>query len=102
MADRIYRTRDITVPLSITPYEQRPRKNGKGWTKGKEVRGYDLLRRDFSQHPIDGRIAALVANPSYSFKGDHFGEFQALQMLAGHPNVAWDDGDATPVSDHSA
>ncbi len=68
-------------PISITAYEQRPRKNGKGWTKGKEVRSYDLLRRDFSKKPVDGRIA-LVSNPSYSFEGDHFGEFQALQMLA--------------------
>jgi superfamily II DNA or RNA helicase len=88
-------------PISITPYEQRPRKNGKGWTKGKEVRSYDLLRRDFSKKPLDGRIAALVSNPSYSFEGDHFGEFQALQMLAGHANVAWDDGNATPLAIHS-
>ncbi|MCG8651809.1 MAG: ATP-dependent helicase, partial [Pirellulales bacterium] len=81
-------------PILITPYEQRPRKNGKGWTKGKEVRGYDLLQRDFSSHLIDGRIAALVATPSYSFNEDHFGEFQALQALVGHPCVAWDDGAA--------
>jgi hypothetical protein len=89
-------------PVSITPYEQRPRKNGKGWTKGKEVRSFDLLRRDFTSNPIDGRIAALVANPSYSFDEDHFGEFQALKMLAGHASVAWDDGKATPLSVHSA
>lgn len=70
-------------PLSITAYEQRPKKNGKGWTKGKEVRSFDLLRRDFSSRPVDGRIAALVANPSYSFNEDHFAEFQALTLLAG-------------------
>ncbi|MFK8112022.1 MAG: DEAD/DEAH box helicase [Rubripirellula sp.] len=89
-------------PLSITPYEQRPRKNGKGWTKGKEVRSYDLLRRDFSSNPRDGRIAALVANPSYSFEEDHYGEFQALQLFAGHTNIAWDDSNATPLTVHSA
>lgn len=89
-------------PISITPYEQRPRKNGKGWTKGKEVRGYDLLRRDFFEHPVDGRVAALVATPSYSFNDDHYPEFQALRMLAGHPNVAWDDGEATPLAIHAA
>jgi len=83
-------------PLSITAYEQRPKKNGKGWTKGKEVRSFDLLRRDFSGRPIDGRIAALVANPSYSFNEDHFAEFQALALLAEHPNVAWDDVDVRP------
>lgn len=78
-------------PISITAFEQRPRKTGKGWTKGREVRSFDLLKRDFSDHPIDGRIAALVANPSYSFNEDHFSEFQALQLLAGHPRVVWDD-----------
>lgn len=83
-------------PLSITAYEQRPKKNGKGWTKGKEVRSFDLLRRDFSTRPVDGRIAALVANPSYSFNEDHFAEFQALSLLAGHPNVAWDDVNVRP------
>ncbi|WP_246151397.1 DEAD/DEAH box helicase [Rubripirellula reticaptiva] len=85
-------------PISITPYEQRPRKNGKGWTKGKETRSYDLLRRDFSSDPIDGRVAALVAKPSYSFEEDHFGEFRALQTLVGHNSVAWDDVDAATVT----
>ncbi len=89
-------------PLSITAYEQRLKKNGKGWTKGKEVRSFDLLRRDFSARPIDGRIAALVANPSYSFNEDHFAEFQALSLLAGHPNVAWDDVNVRPCRVFSA
>jgi superfamily II DNA or RNA helicase len=89
-------------PISITPYEQRPRKNGKGWTKGKEVRSFDLLRRDFSANPLDGKIAALVANPSYSFDDEHFGEFQAINALAGHAVVAWDDAKATSLQVHSA
>lgn len=89
-------------PISITPYEQRPRKNGKGWTKGKEVRSFDLLRRDFSVNPLDGKIAALVANPSYSFDDEHFGEFQAINALAGHAVVAWDDAKATSLQVHSA
>ena len=85
-------------PITITPYEQRPRKNGKGWTKGREVRSYDLLKRDFHEQPIDGEIAALTSTPSYSFEENHFAEFRALQRLVGHPNVAWDDGDATSVA----
>ena len=89
-------------PVSITPYEQRPRKNGKGWTKGREVRAYDLLRRDFHDHPVDGRIAALAGAPSYSFDGDHFNEFQALREMIGHPVVAWDDADAKPLTIVSA
>lgn len=89
-------------PVSITPYEQRPRKNGKGWTKGREVRAYDLLRRDFHKHPVDGRIAALAGAPSYSFDGDHFNEFQALREMIGHPSVAWDDANATTLTVTSA
>ena len=84
-------------PIAITAYEQRPRKNGKGWTKGREIRSYDLLRRDFTANPIDGRVAAIAAGPSYSFDDDFFLEFQALQALVGHPNVTWDDAAATPV-----
>ncbi|TWT52918.1 ATP-dependent helicase HepA [Rubripirellula amarantea] len=84
-------------PISINAYEQKPRKNRKGWTKGREVRSYDLLRRDFSGNLRDGRIAALVAKPSYSFEEDHYAEFQALEALVGHENVTWDDVDATPI-----
>ncbi len=55
-----------------------------------------LATARFSDHPIDGRIAALVANPSYSFNEDHFSEFQALGLLAGQPNVVWDDVNVRP------
>ncbi|TWT70256.1 DEAD/DEAH box helicase [Crateriforma conspicua] len=85
-------------PVSVRAYEQRPRKSGRGWTKGRELRAYDLLQRDFSHQPIDGQIAALVADPSYSFNEDHFSEFQAIRLLIGHPNVVWDDQDARGVS----
>ncbi|QDT09015.1 DEAD/DEAH box helicase [Planctomycetes bacterium K23_9] len=86
------------APLSIVAYEQKPRKNGKGWTKGKEIRSYDLLKRDFHGNQVDGEIAGLIASPSYSFDGDHFTEYRALQLLAGHPNVAWDDRESTAVA----
>ena len=89
-------------PITIRPYEQRPRKSGNGWTKGREIRSYDLLRRDFASNPIDGKIAPLVASPSYSFDGQHYQEFRVIQMLVGHPNVTWEDGDATPLSLHAA
>ncbi|GAA4458210.1 DEAD/DEAH box helicase [Novipirellula rosea] len=90
------------APLSITPYEQKPRKNKKGWTKGKEIRGFELLKRDFTAFPIDGKISALVASRSYSFDEDHYAEFQALQSLVGHPNVGWADGDASDLDVYSA
>ena len=84
-------------PIAITAYEQRPRKSGKGWTKGREVRSYDLLKRDFSESPVDGRIAALSSTSSYSFEDEYFTEFQAIDQLIGHPNVSWDDTAATPI-----
>ena len=90
------------APISITPYEQKPRKNKRGWTKGRELRGNDLLHRDFSSCLLDGEIAALVATRTYSFDEDHYSEFQALKRLVGHPNVAWDDSDATPLSVYAA
>ncbi len=89
-------------PISIKPYEQRPRKNGKGWTKGKEIRPYDLLRRNFTSRLVDGRIASLVSKPSYSFEEEHYDEFRALVQLVSHPCVAWDDAKATPITIHSA
>ena len=59
-------------PITITPYEQRPRKNGKGWTKGREVRSYDLLKRDFHEHPIDGEIAGLISTPDLQLRRASF------------------------------
>lgn len=89
-------------PITITPHEQRPRKNGKGWTKGKEIRPYHLMRRDFSARLVDGQIASLVSNPTYSFEEEHYDEFRALRLLVGHPCVAWDDSKATPIEVHAA
>ena len=85
-------------PITITAYEQRPRKSGKGWTKGRQVPTFELANRDFSSSPVDGEIAGMAMNPSYSFDDDHFTEFLALKRLVGHPNVAWDDGEASNVS----
>jgi superfamily II DNA or RNA helicase len=89
-------------PLQIKPYEQRPRKNGKGWTKGREIRLYDLALRDYSDNRIDGRIAGLVCNnTSYSHEFANYVEFEAVRLLVGHPNVTWDDPDATPITVHA-
>ncbi len=83
--------------LSITPYEQRGRKGGKGWTKGREVRSFDLLEQNLLTVPLDSQIASLTSIPTHGFREDQYGMFQALRLLAGHGNVAWDDADATPV-----
>ena len=84
-------------PITIRAFLQRPKKSGRGWTKGREVRHSDLIRRDFAGHPVDGRIATVASTPSYSYDEHHFNEFRAIEMMIGHPNVAWDDDDADPI-----
>lgn len=85
------------TPLTITPFEQRARKGGKGWTKGREVRSFDLLEQNLLTEPLDSQIASLTSIPTHGFREDHYGMFQALRLLAGHENVAWDDSDAPPI-----
>lgn len=85
------------TPLTITPFEQRGRKGGKGWTKGREVRSFDLLEQNLLSEPLDSQIASLTSIPTHGFREDQYGMFQALRLLAGHENVAWDDADASPL-----
>lgn len=84
-------------PVTIRAFLQRPKKSGRGWTKGREIQPADLLRRDFTDRPVDGRIASIASNPSYSFDDNHFNEFRAVEMMIGHPNVVWDDESADPI-----
>jgi len=86
-----------TTPLMITPYEQRLRKGGKGWTRGREVRSFDLLEQNLLSNPLDSQVASLTSVPTHGFREDHYGMFGALRLLAGHENVMWDDADAEPV-----
>ncbi|MCM2370881.1 DEAD/DEAH box helicase [Aporhodopirellula aestuarii] len=85
------------TPLTITPFEQRQRKGGKGWTKGREVRSFDLLEQNLLTNPLDSQVASLTSIPTHGFREDQFGMFQALRLLAGHENVMWDDQNASPV-----
>lgn len=87
-----------TGGLSITPYEQRARKGGGGWTKGRELAAYDLESRpELFDGPVDGRVASLIARTSSSYGPQSYNLYEALLVLAGHPNVAWNDADATPL-----
>ena len=70
-------------PLPSLPMSSGPKKMEKGGPRERKLGVFDLLRRDFSSRKVDGRIAALVANPSYSFNEDHFAEFQACPYLRG-------------------
>lgn len=90
-------TASQATPLTITPFEQRGRKGGKGWTKGREVRSFDLLEQNLLTEPLDSQIASLTSIPTHGFREDQYGMFQALRLLAGHENVAWDDSDASPL-----
>lgn len=87
--------------LAITPYEQRVRKGSGGWTKGRELRLFDLENRpELFTDPVDSRVASLVARAGSSYGPQVSNLFEALLLLAGHPNVAWNDTDATPVEVH--
>lgn len=84
--------------VSITPYEQRVRKGGIGWTKGREVRLFDLEDRpDLFNNPVDARVASLVARSASSLGPQGYSLSEALLCLAGHPNVTWNDSDGTPI-----
>jgi len=84
--------------LSVVPYEQRPRKGGSGWTKGKELREYELeSRTDLFRCSIDAKVMSLVSMSGATYGKTDFASYEALRQLVGHPNVAWDDGDATPI-----
>ncbi len=84
--------------VSVVPYEQRQRKGGPGWTKGKELRGYELeSRSDLFQTPLDAKVMALVSLSGTTYGKTDYASYEALRQLVGHPNVAWDDGEATPI-----
>lgn len=84
-------------PIAINPYVQKLKKNGKGWSKGRQTPAYDLLRRDGGGDPLDSQLASLATQPAYDVNREHFHLFQAVNLLVGHPNVAWDDEAATPI-----
>ena len=87
--------------IAITPYEQRVRKGGGGWTKGRELRLFDIENRpELFSDPVDSRVASLVARAGSSHGPQISNLFEALLVLAGHPNVTWNDTDATPVEIH--
>jgi superfamily II DNA or RNA helicase len=84
--------------VTVVPYEQRPRKGGVGWTKGKELRGYELESRpELFQMPIDAKVMSLVSMGGATYGKTDYATYEALRQLVGHPNVAWDDGEATPI-----
>jgi len=84
--------------VSVVPYEQRPRKGSAGWTKGRELRGYDMeSRADLFRTPIDAKVMSLVSMSGATYGKVDFASYEALRQLVGHPNVTWDDGDATPI-----
>ncbi len=90
-------TNQVYGPFAINPYVQKLKKNGKGWSKGRQTPAFDLLRRDGSVDPLDSRIASLTSQPSYDVNREHYHLFQALDLLVGHTNVAWDDEAARPI-----
>lgn len=90
-------TNQVYGPFAVNPYVQKLKKNGKGWSKGRQTPPFDLLRRDGSGDPLDSQIASLTSQPSYDVNREHYHLFQAINLLVGHTNVAWDDEAATPI-----
>ncbi len=88
--------------LTIDAFEQRTRKNGKGWTKGREINSFQYDEHLIeSLSPTDAQVLALVEMASHSYRDANYATFQALKLLVDHPNLAWNDGDATPLTVHS-
>ena len=83
-------------PVAIRAFLQRPKKNGRGFTKGREIRDYDLVRRNFDDSPIDGRIAVLFNSNAYGID-DRFVDLRGIELLVDHPNVALDSEEAPSV-----
>lgn len=84
--------------IVVVPYEQKLRKTGSGWTKGRELKLFEADEKDYLfRDPVDARVASLVARAPSAFGDQGYNLFEALVALAGHPNVAWNDPDATPV-----
>ncbi|MCA9140773.1 MAG: hypothetical protein KDB00_28565, partial [Planctomycetales bacterium] len=84
-------------PVSINPFVQRLKKNAKGWSKGRQTPAFDLLRKNAEGTPLDSQVAALTSQPASDMNRDYFNLFQSVDLLVGHPNVAWDDASATPI-----
>ena len=85
------------APITITPFEQKLRKGGRGWTKGREVRSFDLIEQDLLSGAVDRQVASLTSVPAHGVVNNQHSLIAALRLLAGHPLVAWDDQQATPV-----
>ncbi|MEM6471111.1 MAG: ATP-dependent helicase, partial [Planctomycetota bacterium] len=86
----------VFAPLTIEPFVQKQKRNAKGWTKGRRSNSFELLRGS-GHEAIDSQIAAAVNQISSDLNRDYFHLFQAVDLLVGHPNVAWDNEDATPI-----
>jgi len=85
------------APITITPFEQKQRKGSRGWTKGREVRSFDLIEQDLLVGAADRQVASLTSVPAHGAVNNQHSLIAALRVLAGHSLVAWDDQQATPV-----
>lgn len=85
-------------PLSVRAVEQRLKKSGRGWTKGRELRPHAMTAA--SLQTVSDRDRAVAAqiralSSSYDYRGQAYWEL--LPLFCGHPAVGWDDGEATPI-----
>ncbi|MFO0921900.1 MAG: DEAD/DEAH box helicase [Pirellulales bacterium] len=84
--------------FGIVAYAQQLRKRG-GWSKGRRVREvFETLHDDHFQHPNDRILATMLDMASNGIISSGVGLREALRLLAGHPNVAFDDEYLTPAN----
>ncbi|MFU7559784.1 DEAD/DEAH box helicase [Roseiconus sp. JC912] len=84
-------------PVAINPFVQKLKKNGKGWSRGRQATSFDLIRPQPGSTSLDCQVAALVSQASGDVNREYYNLFQAIDLLVGHSNIAWDDTNGTPL-----
>ena len=83
--------------VGLTPYVQKLKKNGKGYTKGKRTSTNELLRRPSVLSELDRRICQIIERVHHGSGNDQEMMLSAVHLLARHGNVAWDDNDGEEI-----
>ncbi|MEN6423989.1 MAG: DEAD/DEAH box helicase, partial [Phycisphaerales bacterium] len=97
----VWRLRDWGQKVLVIPVEQKRTKTG-AWTKGREIGISRLVERsredqDFLTDQDKAVLAAITIKQDYYDMVYRLDPGLALQALAGHPNVFWEDAPQLPV-----
>ncbi|WP_164103608.1 DEAD/DEAH box helicase [Candidatus Laterigemmans baculatus] len=86
------------MPITVRAIEQRLKKSGRGWTKGRELRAHAMTAAALqaateTDRALASQIRAFAM--SYTYRAQAYWEL--LPLFCDHPAVAWDDAEATPI-----